>query len=207
MATNPGGTQPRYTTRPQMPAPVDITGRVIKLLGKDHIGPDVIRTIAGMGEDVIAVLGAVATGERPASAYERENAVYVLGMLGQDSAVDPLARVLWDPNLNTQVLAARALGRIGHRGNQEALDLLRRVYNGYWGPSADEPEAARPAADSPGGARVNLRSWAGQTTPTPLPPALAMEIRDILGLNGEHATHVTAPQAAPSLESDTGPLP
>ena len=45
MATNPGGTQPRYTHRPQAPAPVDTTGRVIKLLGKDHIGPDVIRTI------------------------------------------------------------------------------------------------------------------------------------------------------------------
>jgi hypothetical protein len=34
-----------------------------------------------------------------------------------------------------------------------------------------------------------------------------MEIRDILGLNGDHAAYVTAPQAAHALESDTGPLP
>ncbi len=207
MATNPGGTQPRYAPRPQVQAPVDTTGRVIKLLGKDHIGTDVIRTIAGMGADIIPTLGAIATGERPAGTYERENAIYVLGMLGQDSAIDDLAQVLWDSNLNLQVLAARALGRVGNRGNGAAIDLLRRVYNGYWGPSADEPEAARPAADSPGGARLNLRSWSGQATPTPLPSALAMEIRDILGLNGDHAAYVTAPHDTRSLESDTGPLP
>ncbi len=75
------------------------------------------------------MLGAIATGERPASAYERENAVYVLGMLGQDSAVDPLARVLWDSNLNTQVLAARALGRITGRVDvEDMLDIVFREF-------------------------------------------------------------------------------
>src|SRR5689334_15033218 len=100
MATNPGGTQPRYAPRPQVQAPVDTTGRVIKLLGRDHIGTDVIRTSAGMGAELVPTLAAIAPGERPTGAEKRENAIYVLRMLGQHSAIDYLARVLWDSNLH-----------------------------------------------------------------------------------------------------------
>lgn len=135
--------QPKVSAGPRPP---DTAGQVRLLLGKDHLGPDVIRTLAALGDEVVPALGAIATGTRPAPAYERENAIYVLGMIGRDGAVDYLTQVLWTPDLNLQVLAARALGRIG---SPPALAELRRLYNG--------------------------------AVPRPLPPALAMELREVLG--------------------------
>jgi hypothetical protein len=123
----------------------------MKLLQKDHVGPDVIHAIEHMDADVVDLLGGIATATRPANSYQRENAVYVLGMLGRHDAIVYLERLLGSPDLNLRVLAARALGRIG---TPAALAPLRRLYNGT----------------------------AGCGT---LPPALALELRDILG--GPHA--------------------
>jgi len=151
------------------------------LLGKDHLGPDVVHTIERMGDGVIPMLGTIATGEQPADEYERENAIYVLGMIGQDQAVDYLSRVLWSPDLNLQVLAARALGRIG---SPEALAELQRLYKGYRlpapipaPPTAADSDATRPAAD-------RVKEPARRALPRPIPAPLALELRDILGPQG-----------------------
>jgi|SRR5579859_2132475 len=197
MTINPGG----HPATPPPAAPAiwagDPAGRVLKLLGKDHLGPDVIQGLASMGGEIIPLLGSVATGERPADPYQQENALYVLGMLGQDSAVPALARVLWGSDPNLQLLAARALGRIG---SPAALAELRRLYNGYQAPAADgldagpdaDPGATLPAPDQPAAVRRALAGWGQPAAPRPMPPALALELRDILGYSASNAMNTAA---------------
>lgn len=173
--------------------PSAVPARMLQLLGKDHLGPEVIQSLAAL-DGVVPLLGRVATGDHPAGCYERENAIYALGMLGADAAVPDLARVLWSSDASSQLLAARALGRIG---SPAALAELRRLYHGTAAadltPPTPLPHEGRgePASVA---LRIAERGGAGQTSPTgsgdgyaglprpahPLPSAVALELRDIL---------------------------
>ncbi len=175
-----------------LPSP-DVPARVLHLLGKDHLGPEVIHSLAAL-DGVGPLLGQVATGVQPASCYERENAIYALGMLGADTAVPDLARVLWSSDPNSQLLAARALGRIG---SPAALAELRRLYHGtaaadltppaplpYEGRGGQAPPVPR-IAESGGAWQTSTHGASdghgGMPAGTrPLPSAVALELRDIL---------------------------
>ena len=175
--------------------PNEETCRVLQLLGKDHLGPEVIDRLAAL-DGVGPLLGRIVTGSQPAGDYERENAIYALGMIGADAAVPDLAHVLWQGEPDSQLLAARALGRIG---NPAALAELRRLYHGtaaadLTAPQPDrEPGAPRfawnagaPRVAETGGAWHNAAQATGNpqagmpVSVRPLPSAVALELRDIL---------------------------
>ncbi len=170
--------------------PADIPARVLQLLAKDHLGPAVIRSLAAL-DGVVPLLAGLATGAQPSGCYERENAIYALGMLGADAAVPDLVHILWIADPNEQLLAARALGRIG---NATALAELRRRYQGYTALTPPVPPSytgrAEPSDWAPPAPRIAEASGAWPTAAPPeagngagtraLPSALALELRDIL---------------------------
>ncbi len=174
------------------PAPLHAgTGRVLQLLGKDHLGPEVIHSLAAL-DGVVPLLGRIATGAQAANCYERENAIYALGMIGAEAAVPDLAHVLWQGEPNSQLLAARALGRIG---NPAALAELRRLYHGTAAADLTPPaplpyegrgESVTPRIAEPSGAwqtSIHRASNGHSGLPAPahpLPSAVALELRDIL---------------------------
>jgi hypothetical protein len=67
-----------------------------------------------------------------------------------------------------QILAVRALGRIG---GEHALEPVRRLYNG----------PRRCVDHAPNGeAKSAVADGLAETLSTPIPPALALEMRDVL---------------------------
>jgi hypothetical protein len=169
--------------------------QLLQQLGKDHISVETINYLiaAGGKNRVLPILGKIAVGEiEGTSCYERSNAIYVLGMMKDAAAVPWLTALLGHADVDTQILAVRALGRIG---GEQALEPVRRLYNGPRRglDHVTDGEAKHVAADSLAGA-----------ISTPIPPALALEMRDVLqaplpALNGHLARkHQPPPSAAPN---------
>jgi HEAT repeat protein len=135
------------------------------------------------------LLGKIALGEiEGVSCYERTNAIYVLGMMKDPAAVPWLTTLLCHSDLDLQILAVRALGRIG---GDQALEPVRRMYNGPRRglEQGTNGETKHFAADS-----------LAEALTTPIPPALALEMRDVLGqplaAANEHLARKQAPRAA-----------
>jgi hypothetical protein len=150
-------------------------------LNKDHIERDTIRWMvqaAGGKKSLVPLLGSIASGAEPGESwYEQANAIYVLGMMKDPAAIPWLTRLLGTADIDLQILAVRALGRIG---GDQALEPVRRLYNA---PQTVEKKIQPPAAN--GAAHPSA-------LPCPVPPALALEMRQVL----EEAEHGPAPRRA-----------
>lgn len=143
----------------------ELQQQVLQQLGKDHINTDTIRHMVAAGgkQEVLPVLGELAQGAVPGEThYEQANAIYVLGMIKDPAAVHWLEPLLGRASEDLQILAVRALGRIG---GDAALAPVRRLYNGREPNGAANGAALELSADSLG---------------EPVPPALALEMRDAL---------------------------
>src|SRR5438034_4305142 len=117
-----------------------LTQQLLHQLGQDHINLDAIRQLATAAgkRRLLPLLGQIATGALPdETSYHQANAIYTLGMMRDPAAVPWLAPLLDVPDPDVQVLAVRALGRIG---GEEALEPVRRRYNRPAEPSPT-PEA------------------------------------------------------------------
>jgi hypothetical protein len=155
---------------PRWPAD-ELEQQLRQQLGKDHISVETIRYLSAAGgkNRVLPLLGRIAVGEvAGTTCYERSNAIYVLGMMKDPAAVPWLTTVLGEPDVDLQILAVRALGRIG---GDQALEPVRRLYNG----------PRRCVDGAPGGeAKPAVADGLAETLSTPIAPALALEMRDVL---------------------------
>jgi hypothetical protein len=157
--------------------------QLLQQLGKDHISVETINYLVAAGgkSRVLPILGKIAVGEvEGTSCYERSNAIYILGMMKDPAAVPWLTALLGHTDVDLQILAVRALGRIG---GEQALEPVRRLYNGPCRgvDRGTNGEAKQRTADS-----------LAEALTTPIPPALALEMRDVLqapmpALNGHLA--------------------
>lgn len=172
---------------PQWPSD-EMEQQLLQQLGKDHISVDTINYLiaAGGKRRVLPILGKIAQGEvEGTECYERSNAIYVLGMMKDPAAVPWLTPLLVNPDVNLQILAVRALGRIG---GEQALEPVRRMYNGprRW-VDQDRKDAAKP------GTADELT----EAISSPIPPALALEMRDVLHPHPANGTLPRKPPVAP----------
>lgn len=155
----------------------ELTEQLLHQLNKDHIGTETIQRMvraAGGKKSLVPLLGSIAGGAAPGETwYEQANAVYVLGMIKDPAAIPWLTRLLGTADIDLQILAVRALGRIG---GDQALEPVRRLYNA---PQTVEKKIAPPAANGTPAPAV----------PCPVPPALALEMRQVL----DQAEHPPAP--------------
>jgi hypothetical protein len=152
----------------------ELTEQLLHQLNKDHIGAETIQRMvraAGGKKSLVPLLGHIASGEEPGESwYEQANAIYVLGMMKDPAAIPWLTHLLGTADIDLQILAVRALGRIG---GDQALEPVRRLYNA---PQTVEKKIEPPAANG-----------AGHTpaVPCPVPPALALEMRQVLDQAGQ----------------------
>ena len=156
----------------------ELTEQLLHQLNKDHIETDTIQRIvraAGGKKSLVPLLGNIASGAAPGESwYEQSNAIYVLGMMKDPAAIPWLTRLLGTADIDLQILAVRALGRIG---GDQALEPVRRLYNA---PQTVEKKIQSPAAN--GAAHPTA-------VPCSVPPALALEMRQVL----DQAEHAPAP--------------
>ncbi len=145
--------------------------QLLQQLGKDHMSVDTIKYLVAAGgkSRVLPLLGQIALGELDGTTcYQRSNAIYVLGMVKDPAAVPYLTALLGHTDVDLQILAVRALGRIG---GDQALEPVRRLYNG-------PRRGAEPG--STGSAKRVLADSLAEALSSPVPPALALEMRDVL---------------------------
>jgi hypothetical protein len=139
---------------------------------------------AGGKRRVLPILGQIALGEvEGAGCYERSNAIYVLGMMKDPAAVPWLTTLLTHSDVDLQILAVRALGRIG---GEQALEPVRRMYNG-----------PRRCVDGATEAKPGPVDTLADAVSAPIPPALALEMRDVLQPAPANGTLARKPSPTP----------
>src|SRR5215212_2105003 len=108
----------------------ELQQQLLQQLNKDHINMETIQRLvkaAGGKKSILPLLGSIASGTMPDETwYEQANAIYVLGMIKDPAAIPWLTSLLGDDDADLQVLAVRALGRIG---GDQALEPVRQLYN------------------------------------------------------------------------------
>jgi hypothetical protein len=170
---------------PQWPTD-DMERQLLQQLGKDHISVDTINYLVAAGgkRRVLPILGQIALGEvEGAGCYERSNAIYVLGMMKDPAAVPWLTTLLTHSDVDLQILAVRALGRIG---GEQALEPVRRMYNG-----------PRRCVDGATEAKPGPVDTLADAVSAPIPPALALEMRDVLQPASANGTLARKPPLGP----------
>ena len=134
---------------PATPGDSAIHTTLLHQLGKDHLNSGAIRQLlSSEGRDpVLSGLARIAAGSTPeVTSYIQANAIYALGMIGDPAALPTLLGLLDESDPDLQVLVVRALGRIG---GEQALEPVRRLYNGPPAPTDKAAPASPPIAAAP----------------------------------------------------------
>ncbi len=102
--------------------PKHLEALILMLLDRVEIDDGTVHDVSLLGQDGIRFLFEVALGKvKEATLYQRGNAVFVLGLLKQEKAIEILISLLREENEKFRLLTLSALGRIGGDRARKAL--------------------------------------------------------------------------------------